>query len=267
MKTAAFLMLILTSWQPAETPGWPDFVNGAFSKARDVAAASNTVDGLALACRSGLVIGGFKQDGEQSVLSLHRALADCEAALKLDPHNVVASVSYALALGYEGKRLKKASYINASREQLEHALEQTPGDPLIMAALGGWHSAVSNAGFLARIALGGSRKDAEQYFRQAIALDDRSIGIRFEYVRFLARGDREERAQALKQLKIVLSLSPEDAAEKIMQTRLSELLKPLEQDDKSEARDTVFRTSAFRDIRDWSDLEPYQLMPLVDPHS
>jgi tetratricopeptide (TPR) repeat protein len=263
MKTAVFLMLALTSWQPADTPGWQDFVSGAFDSARERAAASHTADGLALACRSGLVIGGFQETGEASVISLHRALEDCSAALHMDPHNIVASVSYALALGYEGKRLKKASYIKASRERLEHCLAHHPDDPLVTAALGGWHSAVSNAGFLARLALGGSRKDAENYFRRAIELDDRSVGTRFEYIRFLARGGSDERAEALRQLRITLGIKPEDAAEEIMLARLAELTAPLEADDKNAARDTVERTAAFRDLADMRDMETrFPLEPL-----
>ena len=262
MKTTVFLLLALTNWQPADTPGWHDFVTGAFSTAREVAAAANTADGLALACRSGLVIGGFQEDGRQSVISLHRALKDCENALELEPHNIVASVSYALALGYEGKRLKKASYIKASRERLEHCLAHHPDDPLVMAALGGWHSAVSRAGLLARIALGGSTKDAEAYFKRAIAIDGTAIDIRFEYVRFLGRGGRDDRAEALRQLDIVLGLKPTDAAEKIMQERLMLLRAPLKADDKNEVRDIILQTSAFRDIADWRDIEPHTLVPI-----
>lgn len=256
-------MLALTSWQPADTPGWRDFVTGDFERARDAAAASHTANGLALACRSGLVIGGFQENGEKSVEALHRALEDCSAALHMDPHNIVASVSYALALGYEGKRLKKASYIKASRERLEHCLAHHPEDPLVTAALGGWHSAVSNAGFLARLALGGSRKEAERYFRHAIELDGRSVGTRFEYIRFLARGGSDDRAEALRQLRITLTIKPEDAAEEIMLARLAELIAPLEADDKKAARETVFRTAAFRDIADMRDMETrFPLEPL-----
>lgn len=263
MKTAVFLMFALSSWQPADTPGWQDFVSGAFENARERAAASHTADGLALACRSGLVIGGFQQTGEASVVSLHRALEDCSEALHMDPHNIVASVSYALALGYEGKRLKKASYIKASRERLEHCLAHHPDDPLVTAALGGWHSAVSNAGFLARVALGGSRKDAEAYFQRAIELDPRSVGTRFEYVRFLARGGKDDRKEALKQLHATLAIKPDDAAEEIMLARLAELIVPLEADDKKAARDTVERTAAFRDLADMRDMETrFPLEPL-----
>ncbi|WP_417449089.1 tetratricopeptide repeat protein [Kordiimonas sp.] len=263
MKTAIVsLMLVLNSWQPDHTPGWAAFVAGDFSRAREEGAAAKTADGLALACRSGLVIGGFRATGKDVVLSLHRALQDCEAALEIDPHNIVASVSYSLALGYEGKRLKKASYIKASRERLEHCLEHHPGDPLVLAALGGWHSAVSNAGFLARLALGGSRDQAEQYFTRAIELDSTSIGTRFEYVRFLARGDNKERSEALTQLAIVLALPPADAAEKIMKERLAQLIPMLEANDKKGVRERVMETAAFRDIADWRDFEGYPLVPI-----
>ncbi len=266
MKTILVLSM-LAGWQPFNTPGWLDFVEGSFDEARERGAATNTADGLALACRSGLVIGGFKQHGSESVTSLHRALDDCEKALALDPDNVVAAVSYAIGIGYEAKRLRKASYVKASKERLEALVTRLPDDPLIVAAMGGWHSAVSNAGFLARLALGASRKEAQEYFERAIALDGQSIGTRFEYVRFLARGDKEERALARKELAIVLTLRPRDAAEKIMLKRLSALMEPLESGDKKAAKNTVIETSAFDDIDEWDEIEPYPLKPFDGQHS
>ncbi|WP_417465616.1 hypothetical protein [Kordiimonas sp.] len=266
MKTLLVLTM-LAGWQPLDTPGWLDFVEGSFNEARERAAASNTADGLALACRSGLVIGGFKEHGSKSVTSLHRALDDCEKALALDPNNVVAGVSYAIGIGYEAKRIRKASYVKASKERLEALVARLPDDPLAVAAMGGWHSAVSNAGFLARLALGASRKEAQKYFERAIALDDQSVGTRFEYVRFLARGDKEERALARKELSVALSIRPKDAAEEIMLKRLAALMEPLESDDKKAAKNTVIETSAFDDIAEWDEIEPYPLKPLKNHSS
>jgi tetratricopeptide (TPR) repeat protein len=259
MKSIALLFLIMGGWIADDAPGWPAYEAGDFLRARDAGEASDIADGLALACRSGLVIGGFYETGEAAVATLHRALDDCDKALKIDPNHKIAGVSYAIALGYEAKRLKKADYVKASKKRLEALLERFPDDAVVVAAYGGWHSAVSNAGLLARIALGGSRKEADKRLREAVALDPVSVGIRYEYVRFLAKGGRSDRREALGELKVFFAMTPRDAAEALMQERMQVLTAPLEADDKDALKDALKASAAFAGLSEVEGPEPYPL--------
>jgi predicted Zn-dependent protease len=203
--------------------GWQEFKEGNFEAAVSVSAADNSADSLTLNCRSNLVIGGFKTQGDEAIDALHKALTSCQQAIEKEPNHIIARMSYAMALGFEGKRLNSPSLATKSRKQIEKILEANPENALANGALGGWHSEVAAAGFLARIALGAKRSKAKTQFSKAISTGTLDIPLKFEYIRYLARGKKAERAEAIQEIDALLDLEPGYAFEEMLQDRAREL--------------------------------------------
>ncbi|NVJ99554.1 MAG: hypothetical protein HWE25_15490 [Alphaproteobacteria bacterium] len=210
------------------------------------------------ACQTLLVIGGFFREGDAAARALHGALDHCAAAIKSDPQMIDAHISYAIGLGLEGKRLRKPSLAKQCRSLLEEHLVVWDDYPELNAALGGWHTQVAEAGFLARLFLGGRRSKARHYLEKAVALAPNNIAVRLEYIKFLALGKKRERHQALEAFTVFASLSPQDAAEALLKERAQGLRQALEANDKKAIETAVGAVSAFTGIEHWRALPAYQ---------
>lgn len=183
----------------AQTPvppnGWQAFTQGRYLVAIALAQAGNSADDAALACRAGLIVSSFPPQEADTPFTpadtLHTALQDCETALRRSPQHAEATVSYALALAAEGKRLKSVALVKKSRRILEQAASRTAGwqeavenapaqsptvqsptipsqaHALALSALAGWHDAVASAGLLARIATGARSNTARTLYQDA----------------------------------------------------------------------------------------------------
>lgn len=239
--------------------GWQAYADGDYSRARQLFLEDPSAPGLAAACQAGLVKGGFFEDAATAVKTLHEALDHCKAALLLDPSHIDARISYAIGLGFEGKRLKKASYAKASKAMLEETTILQPDYPILLAALGGWHSEVYNAGFFARLALGPKRETAADHFARALALAPESIRVRFEFIKFLAHGKKSDWARAREELGILESLKPRDAFARFLKGRALVIRAALENKDKKALEEALDRATAFSQIVDSDEPAPYPI--------
>lgn len=252
VKFVIFVFLI-TSASPviaAAPPGWEAFKQGDFYEARDAGRADAGAEGLALACRAGLVLGGFMETGKAAVQSLHGAISDCNKALGTSPAHYFAKMSLAIALSFEGKRLKRPSYPARAKAYILELIEAEPNNPLGYGALAAWHSEVSAAGFLARIALGARRKKAAKNFEHALKLGAIDYALRFEHVKFLARGNKADRKLALAQAKELSEGGPNMAFDLLMQKQCLRLVDALSRDNKREIKATLKDVAAFQNVSD-----------------
>lgn len=260
---AAFLLLLLGIKSPLvaqETaPGWQDFVEGHFESALEKSRSAKTADGFALACRSAIIIGGYLKTGQDAVDYLHRAIRLCEKSIMLDKNHLIGTMTYAMAIGFEGKRLKSPSYARISKNIFEHLMKTYPQNALARAAIGGWHSEVYSAGFLARLALGASRKKAETAFKNALELGELDMTLSLEYAKFLARGSKASRKKALSVLNQLISNTPEIAFEKLIQNAAIIIRKAIISGEKLEIRNSIKQTNAFPDIESVDNLAKIDL--------
>ncbi|SDD31013.1 hypothetical protein SAMN04488071_0308 [Kordiimonas lacus] len=261
---ALLLSLCLTLCFPLtaradEALGWQAYKAGDFVRARELFAQAGTPDGFAAACRTGLVLGGFYQTGEASVRSLHRALDDCKAAVAIEPTHVDAHISYAIGLGFEGKRLKKAKYAKASLLLLEDLLVVSDDYGILHAALGGWHTSVYEAGFFARLALGGKRSKARAHFERAVALAPEDIGVRYEFIKYLAYGKSDERQEALTEIATLATLPVRDIFDRFLLQRAQDIGAMIEAEDKDGLEAALEAATAFTNIREQKDQPAYPL--------
>lgn len=234
------------------------FMKGEFRAAREAAQKGRSADAAFLACRSGLIIGGFYENGARAVQSLHQALVDCEQAVLRDPGHRAARLSLALAIAFEGKRLKKAKHAKTARKIIELLVEEDPTDPVAMAALGGWHSEVAAAGTLARMVLGARNRIARQYFSEAFAGPYKDLPMQFEYAKFLARHGKEDRTAALLLCDQIIKAPPSDAFDALVQEQAESLKFYLKTERKKKIIDVVKNLAAFDDIEKSKAIKPYR---------
>lgn len=259
------LLLLLLLFAPAagaqeSAPGWDAYRDGDYNGARQLARSAGTAEGFALACRAGLVVGGFYEQGNAAVASLHRALADCEAALEIDPANYVAGLSHAIALGFEGRRLRKVAYARASKRGIEALIARYPDNALAQGALAGWHAEVAREGFFARLVLGASRGRAERLYRKASELPTAALPLAFEHIRFLARGGRSERVLALKEAEKALAATPEDAFEVLLQQKIEAIRAAIAARDKAALKEALKEAMPFDGIGRWRGADPHPIL-------
>lgn len=241
-----FLLIQSAVLAASEPPGWAAFVEGDFALSREQGRAADSAEGLAQACRAGLVQGGFAEKGQVSINSLHRAISDCADALQKDPSHFYAKMSMAIALSFEGKRLSNPAYPKAARAYLLELVSQEPQNPLGYGALGAWHSEVSAAGFFARLALGARRKKARANFEKALEMGAIDYALKLEYVKFLARGSKKERRRALQAAQALLREKPETAFDKLLKSRCEILLTALQDGKKRSIKKALKSISAFQ---------------------
>lgn len=237
--------------------GWKAYESGDYQRARQLFLKDDSAEGFAAACRAELVIGGYFSPPVDSARTLHDALDHCDEAIRRDPAHADAGISYAVALGFEAKRAKKPGYAKAGRQRLEALLLDYDNYGILHAALGGWHAAVSNAGFMARMYLGASRKKANSHFERAVELMPGDIGVRFEFIKFLAQGKKRDKAQALEEIAILVSLTPYDAFDRFLQARAQAVADAIKAADKQALKQALAAATAFDKTASAKDVAPY----------
>ena len=272
MRFFVFIFLLALAPQTGaqqNAAGWPKYADGDFHGARAESAAAarqeNHADNYALACRSGLVIGGFLETGKSAVASLHQALRDCEMALAQEPDNYVASLSHAIAIGFEGLRLRKASYARASRREIERLISIYPDNALALGALAGWHAAVAREGWLARLFLNASRTEAGTLYDRAVTLPGAELPLLYEHIRFLADGSTDEKERAVHLIEQVLLAGPGCGLDTLLIRRSHGLLDALKSGKKKPLRAAIEQATPFSGIDDWgktgkSGIDAYPLL-------
>lgn len=247
------------------------FHDGDFKLARKQSQAlgeSEGADAYALACKSGLILGGFIDHGDNVVSSLHQALDDCRSALSIDPQHFDARFNYAVALGFEARRTRSAKHAVRSRDHLNFLLSQNLKNPLALGAIAGWHSETAKEGFLARTFLGASRKRANRYFATATMVSD-DIALRYEYLRFLAGGSRKDRVSAMRTADSILKTKKKisstnqkvGALDTLLLNRAQKILEALETKEKSKVQAALIDTAAFAEIKQLKAAAPTYAIP------
>lgn len=247
------------------------YASGDFAKATATAQSVHhpeaRAEALSLACKSQLVLGGFNAAGPESIAALHSAIAYCASALRLDPTHFEARFNLAVALGFEGRRVRVAKYAIRSRAEIETLITENPENPVALGALAGWHSEAAKEGFLARTFLGASRKKAQKLFEKAV-IGTRDIALNYEYLRFLAAGKKTDREEALRFGLSFLEQQngnvPQTAFEAMLLNRAETLVTALRSYEKQQVLNALDTVAAFPGIKDYKTSSPrYPLPPEI----
>lgn len=206
-----FLVSVFFAQSAADAAG--AFAAGDFAAARQAGESAGTAEGYSLACEAGLVLGSYFEAGEARIRTLHRAINDCAQAIRSGDAGAGAYVNYAIGVGFEAKRLHSVGAALNTRKLFTEAVMRFPDTGFAQAALAGWHSNVTREAGIGRVALGASREEARRRFAIAISLDPGNPVIRFEQLRFLAAGGREDRRAAVETAAVMAAMKPQGAFE------------------------------------------------------
>lgn len=238
------------------------FRNGRFLEAIQLGQEAATPTGLMTACRAGMVYGGYTQTHDSAVKALHQSIQDCHKVVLDDTANsetrMNALITLAIGVGFEGKRWKKPAYAKLSKTILEKVQNDFQNQPAAHAAIGGWHSEVSAAGFLARVYLGASRSKAKKRFTEALAMGEKGLPFRLEYVKLLARGNKSEREKATQLAFTHTRDIPREALDRLMRDKLMLIGTALQSDEKHTIKKAIAEATAFNGIEEWRSV------PLLD---
>ena len=232
---------------------------GLYEQAFREGKSSETEQDTTVACRAALIQGGYFEKGDAAITYLHQAIDLCHRAWTQNEDNLVAAVSYALAVGLEGKRFTKVSYAKKARRILEGLEEKYPESGLIKGALGGWHAEVSAAGMMARVALGARSKTARSFFNTARMLRMSDIPLTLEEIKFLSRKGKKDRQRALEILQALRTQQIDNAFDIYLLNRSTGLETALEAGDKKRIALEVQKLTAFNGIEAWQALPVYPL--------
>jgi tetratricopeptide (TPR) repeat protein len=170
------------------------FEQGDFLVAANLAASSNSSDGLVLATRALTWYTGERPEREQFAL-YGRCIEYARRAVALDENNPDAYFELGAAIGRQG-RLKGAAssffegIATQVQQNFEQALKIDPKHTSALIGLGLWHAQVvaQGGGWL----YGGSNSAALRYLEASFALEPNNIGLRNEFVRGLLMIDKDK---------------------------------------------------------------------------
>lgn len=224
------------------------YEQGDFLHASLEAEKSHDLQGYTLALRAALAYGGHVARGQEAIEWLERADGLANKINAIDNHGLRNQLSIMLVVSYQGKKLRSVGLVKRAKGMIEGLIKDYPNEAMAYAALAGWNSEISAAGFLPKLVFGASRRKAREYFEKARSLDGTLIPLNLEYAKYLARGSKEERLRAHKQLISIINAAPKDAFERLLQENATKLLKAVKTDKKKKIKHVIAEISAFPDF-------------------
>lgn len=250
MKRLAPIALLLLAAAPAPT-ATQHFNQGRFAAAIAAGRAEATAPGLAVAARAGLVAASLSAPTRADALAaVTTAERDADAALKLAPGDYDATLQKGSAIGFRAELTTSRRLATASRETFEGLTERAPDKAAGWVALGVWHGgAVESLGALvARMAIGGSRREMERALAEAARRDPRSpLPPAHLALMRLRLGDKPDAAQAL--LARAAALPARDGYEALVKRYAAEVSALLADGDPTAARAKARAVASFRRLK------------------
>lgn len=224
------------------------YEQGDFKQASLKAEAQDNLEGYSLALRSALAYGGHVARGKEAVEWLERAQHLSDKLVSLGAPGLQNRLSAAIVISYRSKMRRSVGLVNRAKHLIEALIQDYPNEAMAHAALAGWHSEISAAGFLPRLVLGASRKKAGQYFEKARSLNDRKLSLNLEYAKYLARGDKTERTRSKELLLSIVKTDPRDAFDRLLLKNANKLLIAVNTGKKKVIKHIIADISAFPDF-------------------
>jgi len=244
-----FLLTIFLTFCVAFTVGADDavtaFNDGEYTDAIRRGSEAGTADGMMAAALSHMVLGGFYKKSDASLTALDDAKVLVDKVLAIDANHLEARTTLALILGFQAKKKMSPGGVRRVKNLIIETLALHSDSGMAHGAMAGWYSEVSAAGLIPRMVLGASRTRAAIAFDDALQRSPRDIGLQYQYGKFLARGNKAERAEAIIVFKGIITAKPVKAVEKMLQEKATNILAALHSDSKRKIKDAIKENSAF----------------------
>jgi len=241
---AIFMIFTITASAGADD-ALTSFNQGDYAAAIRLGDAETTPGGIMAAARAHMVFGGFYEEREAALIALSRAKVLVDKVLAGDENNLEARTTMALILGFQAKAKMSLRGVTRVKKLILETLALHRDSGLAHGALAGWYSEVSAAGILPRIVLGASRRRAAVAFNDALQRSPRDFGLQYQYGKFLSRGNKAERAEAIIVFKGIIAAKSEIAIEKLLQEKSAIILAALHSNSKRKIKKAVKENSAF----------------------
>ncbi|UTW59130.1 hypothetical protein KFE96_02140 [Kordiimonas sp. SCSIO 12603] len=241
--------------------GWKAYEKGNYEEALHAATLSTEKERYALGCLAGVAQGGTIDKGQLAVKTLHLTIESCTEAFKIDPDNFKITAALSTALSFEGKRKRATDHANIARALLFNLIFKHREKAESFGAYATWHSEVYAAGFFARVALGAKKSIAQEMFEEGKLRGEFDTGLQLEYVKFLARGKKAERAKAVIEAEKLIKAERNSPLDQYFITIGEGLLEALKAEDKKLLKKRLKTASLFVAIEDEKSEPTYKLDP------
>ena len=221
-------------------------VEGEYDQAITQASALQTPEGLVLASESlsAKVMLGYVDSPRKQAKQARKWAED---ALEMEPDSQEARVQFALAYGFE---TRSSSPFRAWRKKLPQktltAIEEVraryPDDPRGDALLGAWHLGIvrKTGDENGKKWFGASEADGIHYYDMALAAAPNDIVIAANYALILLAIDQDRHMErAAEMIRQLVTLSPQNATETEVQSRMGSLLDYTDMDDLRQRVETL----------------------------
>ncbi len=210
------------------------FDDGRFVEAAEMAEALGTSQALTLASAALTQHGYHIAERGEEQMYYERAMELGERAVGLDPDNAVGHLRWGQAMGRYAKTIGvvkafRQGYGGRIREAFEAALALDPDMAEAHISLGVWHvEGIKEGGFMARMALGASRKTGTHHYERGLELDPESKTVVYEYARGLSMlNKRKNRSRAREAYTRALELPARNAADRLLDLKTESKLAKL----------------------------------------
>ncbi len=234
-------LAMMTSIAAETQPGQAEqaLAAGRFAEAALVGRTAPTASGRIAGGRATSTLAAYNTaDKVKAKQMLLLAESDFASALKLEPGNQPATLQQAITVGYRAKLENSPGLARQAKAGIEAAIAKNPGDPLALAALGGWHgeSVATLGSFIAGTALGAKKAESIRWFDKAMALDPQGPAVPTFYAFTLLALDAGNAPKAKALLTRAGSQPASDGFDRLLQGNARDVLALLAKGDVSAAR-------------------------------
>ncbi|MBJ26345.1 MAG: hypothetical protein CMM30_09785 [Rhodospirillaceae bacterium] len=210
------------------------FHQGKWKEAVELSKNDESGEGYALAAQITCYYGRFLAAEENKEELFSQAMALAEKGAKMSPESPFAHLQVAHAMGRYSQTVGilealAEGFADRILESVNKAIELDPNYATAYLLLGNWHAEIINsAGFMGRMIYGASESESITAYDKAIKLEPNNLLIKLEYAGGLLKLDEDSYYKlAIAQLKTVISKSPNNTFDKILQTKAKQMLSAL----------------------------------------
>ncbi len=230
LVVGALVLFVLDAGAQTIDDAQTAFGEGHFLAAADLAEATRTSEGYALAARSLTVYGYHMATDNERIGYFERAMQLGEKAVRADSTNPEAYYQSAHAVGRYAQSVGiltalRRGLASRVRRLLETTLAIQPDFAEAHMGLGGWHADIASTGRVAQSIYGGKRESAVFHYERALELAPKSKVVLLEYAFRLPELDHKGGQKRAKELLMkAAELPARDAYEELIQQEVLEAL-------------------------------------------
>ena len=213
-------------------------MRGDYEVALTELSGTQTADALAMSART-LLAEAMSGPADPPEDMLHKALADADAALAVDPAHAEGRLQRAIALSLilrpmSVREARKTGWAEEARDLAEGVLEDEPGNVYAHGFLSVWNlEVVHRGGRIGAMILGAGVSDGRAHYEAAIATEPEDASVHWQWARALAALDaRKYHDEVLVALDAALTAPVETELERVMQARAAMLKAEMLRDDR-----------------------------------